>query len=301
MKQNLCIIIPAYNAAETIADCLSSIIGQDYEDMHIIVVDDGSTDNSLHKIKAIVGNDSRFEVLHKENGGLSDARNFGLDRADSEYIMFVDADDELTPGTIGRMMDIMRSHPDYDILEFSIIGKRALSLDDKVYDDVIEYWYHSKAYIHTYACNKVYRKHLFDNVRYPKGEVFEDVATLPKILRHAKRIATTSSGFYHYKYNAEGITEKAGGKEWRQLLNHHIKAMELIGGNRCDAEYLMHIVDCQIMVSELTGDKPIMQFEMSSTAGLSLRHKIKAMLIITFGIDKLCMANRLFRKVFKRS
>ena len=104
MTSKLCIIIPAFNAEKTIEDCIMSIMAQDFDDMTVIVVDDGSTDGTYRAIEKLTANDNRFLLLRKENGGLSDARNYGIERADADYLMFVDADDELQEGTLKSLL-----------------------------------------------------------------------------------------------------------------------------------------------------------------------------------------------------
>ena len=301
MTSKLCIIIPAFNAEKTIEDCIMSIMAQDFDDMTVIVVDDGSTDGTYRAIEKLTANDNRFLLLRKENGGLSDARNYGIERADADYLMFVDADDELQEGTLKSLLQTLDKHPEYDILEFGVCGYKSLTLEDREYDSPLEYWLQTEAYLHSYAWNKVYRRRLFEKVRYPRGVVFEDIATLPSLLKEAKKIASTSTGKYIYKPNPYGITHKAGGEEWRMLLKHNIKALEWAydGSDEAMRNY-MHVVDCQLMASELTGDKPKLKKRHVRLSPLSTIHKLKALSILLFGMDLTCQANRLFRKFVPR-
>lgn len=301
MTRKFCIIIPVYNAAETIVPCLESIKAQHFDNLSVIVVDDGSTDDSSAIIAQHTEADSRFKLLRKENGGLSDARNYGIERADADYLMFVDADDELVEGTLNSLSDILDQHPDYDILEFGVSGHKPLTLEDREYVSPLDYWLQAEAYMHSYAWNKVYRSQLFSTVRYPKGVVFEDIATLPLLIRQAKKIATTSRGCYFYRPNPKGITHTAGGEEWRMLLDHNLKALEWAydGSDAAMVNY-MHVVDCQIMVTELTGDKPRLRKRHVRLSPLSPIHKLKAVAIMLFGMDIVCQTNRFFRKILPR-
>ena len=113
----LSIIVPVYKTEKTLERCVRSILSQDFGDFELLLVDDGSPDHGGALADSMAHEDARRKVFHKENGGLSDARNYGLDRCRGEYITFADSDDELAPGTLGKLMGIIDSNPGYDMLE----------------------------------------------------------------------------------------------------------------------------------------------------------------------------------------
>lgn len=172
----LTVIIPVYCVEATLDRCVESVLRQDVPDMEVILVDDGSPDRCPQLCDDWKARDSRISVIHKENGGLSDARNAALDVAKGDYITFVDSDDWISPDTYKPLLERMG---DSDLLEYSIAGR--LSLTDTTYDHASDYWLQSRAYTHAYAWNKIYRRSLFNHIRFPKGRVFEDVCTLPQI------------------------------------------------------------------------------------------------------------------------
>lgn len=193
----LSIIIPVYQVENTIKKCVDSILCQNYKDMEIILVDDGSIDKSVEICDTYAAIDYRVRVIHKPNGGLSDARNAGLGIATGDYITFVDSDDYVNEGTFNKLMNITFKHPEYDIIEYSVIfrgGKteKKMIFPEKVFDNSTDYWNKGEAYEHSYAWNKIYKRDLFDDVRYPKGKVFEDIWTLPLLTSKARYIAMTS-------------------------------------------------------------------------------------------------------------
>ena len=157
----LSIIVPVYNVEKYIQKCVNSIINQTYSNLEIILVDDGSYDGSSVICDEWAKRDSRISVIHKSNGGLSDARNAGLDVARGQYITFVDSDDWLLSNTLAPLIETIG---DCDILEYSI--EERLQLQDRIYDNIDEYWIRESVYTHTYAWNKIYRKELFENIRY---------------------------------------------------------------------------------------------------------------------------------------
>ena len=229
----LSIVIPVYRVEGTLDRCVESVLIQDVDDMEVILVDDGSPDSCPQMCDQWAVRDNRIQVIHKENGGLSDARNAGIDIAQGDMITFVDSDDWLEENTLAPLLAMMG---DADILEYSIHHR--LTLPDYTYTDINDYWLSGQAYLHTYAWNKIYRRSLFDHVRFPYGKVFEDAWTLPLLLRQCHKVMTTSHGFYHYQWNPEGITAKADGHQLAMLLEAH-----LTNGMPVNDIYYLHLLN----------------------------------------------------------
>ena len=274
----LSVIIPVYNVEETLDRCVESVLKQRIDDMEVILVDDGSPDKCPEMCDHWAAKDQRIRVIHKPNGGLSDARNAGIDMACGDYITFVDSDDWIADNTYPPLLEKMT---DIDILEYNIADR--LSLNEHIYDDINEYWLSERVYTHTYAWNKIYRRLLFDNVRYPKGRIFEDVYTLPQLLRKAQKVATSSHGSYHYWINPSGITATADGHALAQLLEAHLSSKMPI-----DDLYYMYLVNIQIDVWEGTGSDIIIPKRRVCNADLPSKYKLKAVTLNTLGIKALC-------------
>lgn len=292
----LSIIIPVYQVEQTLRRCIDSVLSQSFSDWEMILVDDGSPDDCPAICDEYTKNYGRINVIHKENGGLSDARNAGINIALGEYITFIDSDDYLGEETLAKVMHIIDTHPEYDMLEypvfehFSLLKKEHhLIFDNHEYHDMRTYWLQAKAYTHTYAWNKIYRRELFDTVRFPYGKLFEDAYTLPLILKETKVVATTDQGMYFYTHNAEGITVNADGKALAGLLDAHLKVLP----DMADADYYAHILNIQLDVYELTGDDPIIPIlPYYSTLKLKLLHFI--------GIKRLCKLNKTLHSLMRR-
>ena len=282
-SMKLSVVIPVYRVESTLNRCVESVLQQQIEDMEVILVDDGSPDCCQEMCDEWAAKDSRIRVIHKENGGLSDARNAGIEIAQGEFITFVDSDDWLQADTYASLLSLIG---DADLLEYSIAEKEALS--EHTYTDINEYWLQGKAYLHCYAWNKIYKRKIFEKIRFPKGKVFEDVYTLPKLLRHCSKIITTGKGFYHYTINPQGITATAGGTELTMLLDAHLDS-----GMAIDDEYYMYLLNIQMDVWEQTGAPvklPERQLNTSSFNGIK---KIKAIAYNILGINNLCHLNKL--------
>ena len=287
----LSVIIPVYRVEATLDRCVESVLSQDVAEMEIILVDDGSPDSCPAMCDKWVAKDSRIRVIHKENGGLSDARNAGIDVATGDFVTFVDSDDYLSDNTYGPLMEKAAT---CDILEFSIAER--LQLPDQSYEDMGRYWTELKVYTHMFAWNKVYRRSLFDGVRYPVGRIFEDVYTLPLLLQKAKIVKTTGHGYYHYTYNEQGITATANGKGLSQLLEAHLTT-----GMPIDDTYYMYLLNIQMDVWERTGAPISLPERRVSLRHLGFKHTIKATILNTIGIKQLCKLSKLLHKIKKPS
>lgn len=287
------IIIPVYLVENTLNRCVESVVEQSFQDLEVILVDDGSPDHSPALCDEWAERDGRIVVVHQPNKGLSEARNTGIEHAQGEYITFVDSDDYWAAGTLEAVMAVME---DNDIVEFPIFRfygspqQSLLSFTPRIYEDKEAYWLNECVYQHAYACNKFYRRELFKDVRFPKGNVFEDIQTLPLLLQKASRVATTDRGLYFYCWNEHGITAKADGKALTELLNAHLRTEWM------DDRYYLCVLNVQIDVYERTEASPILSPRRVNPflAGLSLASRLKAILVNVFGVEQVC---HLFRTI----
>ena len=349
------IIIPVYKTEATLDQCVRSVLADaDHAAQstdgagrpivtEVILVDDGSPDHAPQMCDRWARDDRRVSVIHRTNGGLSAARNTGLDAAGGEYIMFVDSDDTIETGTIAAAVSAIESATDCDMAEFPVMrtggchhGETLSFADDtigstpgangtRLYRSMRAYWLHAKAYAHSYTCNKIYRRHLFRDVRFPEGRVFEDSATLPLLLRHTRCVAVTPHGSYIYRDNPDGITSQAGSKEIASLLDANLHAWHLLqhdvpcpAGDRAAASadgkssipgsnplctatssideadraaldlYYMCIFNIQVTLCRLSAQRPTMPHHRVSPWSLPSRLALKALLLRIIGTDYTC-------------
>ena len=231
----LSIIIPIYNVEDTLRRCLESVLGQMDDRMEVIIVDDGSTDTSGQIAEQMTAGRTDCRLIRQANKGLSAARNAGIEAATGEYITFTDSDDFVARGTYTALLAVLEEHPAYDILEYPVMEhyghptkQHLLTFPDAVVGSIRDYWL-CGGHLHTYACNKLYRRELFADIHFPEGKAFEDAYTYPFLLQRAKVVATTSVGRYYYCHNDRGITAQAGGKELTDLLEAHLTHLQLWG------------------------------------------------------------------------
>lgn len=298
----LTVIIPVFNTALTLERCVRSVVEQEGFSMEILLIDDGSNDSSAELCERLSSRYENVTAVHKPNGGLSEARNWGIERASGDYLTFVDSDDYLALSTYKNIANVLAKHPEYDIIEFPVLrfcGSRReslLSFDDCEYTDMRDYWLSCRAYEHSYAWNKVYRRSLFDGVLFPVGKVFEDVHTLPLLLKKAKTVATTSRGQYFYCYNPHGITATADAQAHRDLLDAHIRLLHHFDFlTPREQNYYMHILNIQITQNELSGDPPRLPDVKIKPSQIDRKFLLKALLLRLLGVKRLCRLNRIVK------
>ncbi len=201
MKENIkfSVIITMYNVESYIARCLESIINQTYSNIEILVVDDGSSDNSLEVVNQYK-TDSRLKVITKENGGVSTIRNVGIANATGEYIMFVDGDDYIDERTFEILAKKLGEHP-YEIICFNyVVINRGKFLR------VRERFNHSRDIQKEYIIgqpspwNKVIKRKIFidNNITFPEGRIFEDLAVIPSLVLYTSSICFIEDRLYFY-------------------------------------------------------------------------------------------------------
>ena len=303
----LSIIIPVYRVEATLNRCIESVVTQDFNDFELILVDDGSPDNCPQLCDSWAAKDQRISVIHKSNGGLSDARNAGIDIAQGDYLTFIDSDDYIAEQTLAPLMLKLTENPDIDILEYPVFvfygSPKQYMLDfqgDMVYHDMDDYWFEDQAYQHSYACNKIYRTGLFQDVRFPKDIIFEDIHTLPQLLKKAKTVMTTSQGLYYYCMNDSGITATADGNALRMLLQPHVEIIRNCQRQDRDFQiYYLHVLNIQMDVYELTGDDPILPFHTLSPSHFEGVPKLKAIVLNMLGINNICKLNKTIHKLWR--
>lgn len=294
----LTVIIPVYKVETTLDRCVESIVGQTYKQMEIVLVDDGSPDRCPLMCEQWAAKDPRIRVIHKANGGLSSARNAGLDVAQGEFITFVDSDDFVDKDTYSSVLELFDEQT--DMVEFPVYkfygSKRQelLSFNHKSYANKDDYWFNGHAYAHSYACNKIYRREVFKDVCFPVGKLFEDMYTLPLILNKTRTIVTTSTGLYYYCDNPKGITATANGESLKQLLEAHVSRFAPI----TDDTYYLHVLNIQLDVAARTGDKPVLNaLHINNVWKQGFKNGLKLSLLNFIGLKNLCRIYRLIWKI----
>lgn len=226
LEEKISVVIPVYNVENYVLRCLNSICQQTYSNLEIIVVNDGSTDRSLEICKKVECADSRVKVYTKKNGGLSDARNYGILKATGKYICFIDSDDFIHKNMIEILYKNINKYNaqissiafkmfyDGEIISESPIGDIADNVETYNSEDAIRYLFLTDKKgiplkFGNFAWNKMYLKSLFDDVKYPVGKKMEDLGTTYKLILKAKMITYNDIPTYYYYQRVDSILHKA--------------------------------------------------------------------------------------------
>ncbi len=217
MKDLISVIIPVYKVEQYLASCMETVLHQSYENLEIILVDDGSPDSCGKMCDEYAAADSRVVVIHKSNGGLSDARNAGLDIAKGKYIVFIDSDDSVSKDYVEYMYQMLVHHPEASI---SICGVQriqqgesilpstesgqAVLTPERAFENLL---YDGGIDVCSYA--KMYTKELFDDIRFPVGKVYEDSATTYKLFEKCEFLVFGDKKCYYY-FTRPGSISKQG-------------------------------------------------------------------------------------------
>lgn len=211
------VIVPVYNVNKYLRRCVNSIKTQSYTKTEIILVDDGSTDGSDELCDRLQRSDSRIKVIHKENGGLSSARNAGLEVARGSYIAFVDSDDWIASDIYDKCVQIIKRYK-CEVVDFcvefvknetSVKRRRAFSDICVEGEEILyDYLYRGQTEKCPFSvCRKLYKKELFNELKFPEGKINEDIAINFKILQKCKRMVRISDvGYYYFQGNDNSIT-----------------------------------------------------------------------------------------------
>lgn len=227
-------IIPVYNAAETIERCLETVLNQTFRDIEVLAVNDGSTDSSLEKLKAIAARDSRLRVLTKANSGVASARNLAINEASGDYLQFVDSDDTLPLDATERMVNAM-AQPDCDMViapYWEVVGnhsaQRGFLAEERVLhqreflDRFSEY---PNSFFYAVLWNKLYRRSIIiknslrNDLRLPWGE---DFAFNTQYYRYVRNVAVIAQPVYSYNRTLQGLALSTA----RRTMLHPFDAIE---------------------------------------------------------------------------
>lgn len=228
MKDFISVIVPVYNLSGYNRKCLDSKINQTYKKIELIIVNDGSTDGSTSICDEYASKDFRIVVIHKENGGLSSARNAGLDIAKGSLICFVDGDDYIEPNMIEELKNNLNKYnSDMSIYDYYYHYKdktnRCLNNDNfspEAISDIEKFYILFNDYknLSTAAWNKLYKRELFDNFRYPIGKIHEDAYIICELLDRAKSISFVKKPLYNYVYRADSLSHTISLKKFEDKI-----------------------------------------------------------------------------------
>ncbi|MBR3365774.1 glycosyltransferase [Candidatus Saccharibacteria bacterium] len=200
------IIVPAYNIAEYLPACLDSILAQDFEDFEIIIIDDGSTDQTPKIADEYEEKFDKISTIHQKNAGLSAARNTGIKKAKGKYLAFIDGDDLIAKSFLRALYGAIESTSSdlavCELIEFSnqIPDEKAVSSPEvKTREEAVSGLLVGQENRDIIVCNKLFKKELFENIKFPVGELHEDNLTTYKLFAETNSVAYIKDRLYYYR------------------------------------------------------------------------------------------------------
>ncbi|MDT2638331.1 glycosyltransferase family 2 protein [Enterococcus dongliensis] len=233
------IIVPVYNVEKYLKKCVDSILNQTFKDFELILVDDGSPDSSGAICDQYAEKDSRVKVIHKKNGGLSDARNAGIEVAKGKYLGFIDSDDYIAEDMYELLHNnIVRENADlsicgiYDVYqERQAIKKERIKRTVTSLEAMVLIFEGNNISVH--AVNKLYKRKVFSGIRYPMGKYHEDSFIIVEILDKCKTVVIDSIQKYYYVHRAESInTEKFSNRQFDFIEAWELNENKVLGRSR---------------------------------------------------------------------
>lgn len=245
----LSVIVPVYNVEQYLDRCVESLLEQTYQNLEIILVDDGSLDSCSEKCDNWARFDSRVKTIHEENGGLSFARNTGIDFATGDYIGFVDSDDYVEPemyatlfsalkdsgkkiACCGRVFHDSRGRKK---LMYSLSKARVYEKEESIREVLIG------NSVDVSACDKLYSIDIFKNIRFPVGRISEDSAVIMQILSESNGLIHVGAPFYHYVSRSDSISKSSYSRQSKDAFYHAIAIERYIEDNYSNLSSQGHI------------------------------------------------------------
>ena len=226
------IIVPIYNVEKYLEKCILSLLSQTYKNIEILLIDDGSTDTSPLIVDQYAMKSNKIRVFHKANGGLSDARNYGIQHSKGQYLVFLDSDDWIQPKTIEILYNnLMHYNADVSEAQYvqvddenSVINEdnKKVHLLNNIDASINLRNYHLNQIV---AWNKMYKKECFSSIRFPVGKIHEDEFTTYKILYNANKIVVTEQALFYYRKTPNSIINREITRKRLDILDAYDEAI----------------------------------------------------------------------------
>lgn len=257
------VIVAVYNIREYLAQCVDSLVSQSYNELEILLVDDGSTDGSGALCDEWAARDGRVKALHRPNGGLSAARNTGLENASGEYVAFVDGDDRVDREMYRCLMETALEFS-ADVVMSGIVAQEQTGRSYEVFKNsfcerqtidkgTVMSLLVSEREISTSACNKLFKRRLFEHIRFPEGRIYEDKAVMHEVLHSCETIAIDKRAIYYYQLRQNSISKalfseknfdqlEAARRRYEFYRQHYPALAEEVLANLCEEAMIQTMI-----------------------------------------------------------
>ena len=201
-------LVPVYNSAPFLKECVQSLTGQTYTDLQIVLINDGSTDGSWDILLELARQDKRIEVYSKANGGVAETRNLLLKKARGEWVLFIDSDDWIEPDTVESLMN-EQAVGNYDIVSYKLSGQTGDGTVVYTRQQAVKLFLEHISFRGS-LCDKLIRQSLFDGLSFDATVSYgEDAMMVWQVLQRAEKVCVLDKGFYHYRINPDSISHQS--------------------------------------------------------------------------------------------
>lgn len=315
MQVLISVIVPIYNVEKYLERCIQSIRNQSYSNLEIILVDDGSTDSSGVLADKFQKRDERIKVIHKNNGGLSDARNVGMKAANGEYLCFIDSDDYIHKDMILTLYTYIRRYfcevsvcEGVDIYDDCLVEEKLFEIDSVKCDvfnniDAMKFWYTSSYGNPTVAWNKLYSRSIFDGICFEKGRLHEDEIIMHEVFAKCSHVVYVWKALYFYVNRSNSITQTKYNIKRLDVLyamENRLKCFKKIGDEELLNMHIGHYCDilmaCYINVKyNISGNEEVLNkiyeylIKLSKESEIDFKHILKVYLF--------CISPKLYKHI----
>lgn len=253
------VIVPIYNVEKYIKECVESIINQTYKNLEIILINDGSTDDSYKICKKYSDQDSRIVLIDKENGGSASAKNYGLKIAKGDYISFVDSDDFIELDMIEYMLNTIKKF-NTDIVQCELIDLYKNTIEFEQYD-IVENRIEARDFLSLFLtqwknslfCNKLFKKEIIKNIYFKEGRCIDDEFFTYKCVINSSKVVVSNKIVYNYRMRKSGVmkSEKSQKQILRDRVDYLIERYEIVKSvyKDLDKEFLEHLLTYYLIIS----------------------------------------------------
>lgn len=296
------IIVPVYNAEKYLDDCIQSLTGQEYSNLEIILVDDGSSDSSLKICERYKNADSRIKLFRKENGGQGSARNVALKHATGDYILFVDSDDTIASDTISKNLIFFKENPNLDFVQFPVYflyGTDSAYIRESVerkygiHDDFIKLTLQDNI-ISWIVCDKIFRRDLIEGMEFREDMKYEDNYFMMELLPRLSKVHVSNKGMYYY-YHRENSTTTSAVNLMKEKSTVHVLDLQLqmLKNSKHDALFYQYLTRLLNVEKSLK-----INFEVGEKVSQKFKERISFKNLFTSGLEVKDLVKVTLRKIF---
>lgn len=250
----LSVIVPVFNVESFIEDCITSLLRQEYQDIEILLIDDGSTDVSGKICDQFQKTDARLHVYHTKNFGVGHARNLGIEKAKGDYITFVDPDDYVSPDIYKANIDLLETDESIDIVQVPLACKRMQQKTIEGRTNLFDMWILHNKIITNYFWDKIFRRQIFEDLHFPINMRYEDRFLFSDVLCRINKVYISDIGNYHYRSHPGQLTKRSDIRLIQDMIKANLHTLTNIPTG-CRDSYIRCYWDTIVLLKDIPSEQ----------------------------------------------